>query len=76
MYEFFLFLFYFFLQLDLPLSPVLYKWLLKEENSLHLADLSDIDVGLFKSLQYLCGQLLKSQCGDKEVKKIFLLIFN
>uniref|UniRef100_A0A915I195 E3 ubiquitin-protein ligase n=1 Tax=Romanomermis culicivorax TaxID=13658 RepID=A0A915I195_ROMCU len=49
--------------LDLPLSSVFYKWLLKDESVINIHDLSDLDPVLSKSLQYLIGQERKGRLG-------------
>lgn len=43
------------LQLDLPLSPVLYKWLLGEERTLGLGDLWELDGTLAETLASILG---------------------
>jgi len=51
--------------LDLPLSTVFYKWLIKEEQTLSWADLADLDPTLHRSVQYLRRQQLKAfNTGD------------
>jgi len=49
------------LQLDLPLSPTFYKWLLGLESTLTIADLHHVDPVLAKSLGQLQDLVLKKK---------------